>query len=150
MLIDTFDPGPGQAHRLADDLRAAISALTRRLREQASAQDLTTSQKSVLSRLERDGPATTSALARAEAMRPQSMSAIIATLENAGYVASAPDPSDRRQTLLSVTACWRDWLQGARNRRRDWLLRAVQAELSTAEQEQLAAAIPLLRRLIQF
>ena len=83
-------------------------------------------------------------------MRPQSMGAIIATLENAGYVASAPDPSDGRQALLSVTACWRDWLQGARNTRRDWLLRAVQAELSTAEQEQLAAAIPLLRRLIQF
>ncbi|MCQ8277395.1 MarR family transcriptional regulator [Acetobacteraceae bacterium KSS8] len=138
------------AFRLADELRATVGALNRRFREQASARDLTTAQKSVLLRLERDGPATTTALARAEAMRPQSMGAILASLEAEGYVAAAPDPTDGRRTILSVTARWTEWAQSARAARRDWLFRAIQAELNPEDQKTVAAAIPLLRRLIAF
>ncbi|MCQ8242325.1 MarR family winged helix-turn-helix transcriptional regulator [Rhizosaccharibacter radicis] len=133
---------------LTDELRAAISALNRRLREQATASDLTTAQKSVLLRLERDGPATGSALARAEAMRPQSMGAIVSALRAAGYVSLAPDPLDRRQIVVSLTDTWRRWAAEARSARRDWLLRAVKAELSAAEQQQLGEAVRLLRRLV--
>src|SRR5580658_1994294 len=76
---------------LAAELHIVLGALKRRLREHGDVADLTSAQKSVLLRLERDGPATGSALARAEAMRPQSMGAIVAALEAAGYVAGAPD-----------------------------------------------------------
>ena len=123
-------------------------AFDRRLREQAGADDLTSAQKSVLLRLERDGPATGSALARAEAMRPQSMGAIIAALEAAGYVVGAPDPSDGRQTIVSLTDHFRDWVGAARAARRDWLLRTLQARLTEAEQRQLAGAVDLLKRLL--
>jgi DNA-binding MarR family transcriptional regulator len=136
------------ASALAAELHIVAGALARRLREQADAGDLTSSQKSVLLRLERDGPATGSALARAEAMRPQSMGAIIAALETAGYVAGAPDPSDGRQTVISLTDHFRDWVGAARAARRDWLLRAVQARLTAQEQHQLAGAVELLKRLL--
>ena len=50
---------------LAGELRISVGKLMRRMREQTHPNDLTSSQKSVLLRLDRDGPATVSALARA-------------------------------------------------------------------------------------
>jgi DNA-binding MarR family transcriptional regulator len=133
---------------LAAELHIVIGALSRRLREQADVGDLTSAQKSVLLRLERDGPTTASALARFEAMRPQSMGAIVAALEAAGYVSGAPDLSDGRQTIISLTDHFRQWVGAARAARQDWLLGAVQARLTAQEQHQLASAIDLLKRLL--
>ena len=150
MPPDSDERDISDAFILANELRTVVSALNRRFREQATARDLTTAQKSVLIRLERDGPATTTVLARAEAMRPQSMGAILSFLQAEGYVSATRDPSDGRQTILSVTARWRDWAEAARAARRDWLFRAVLAELDSAEQRELRAIIPLLRRLVEF
>ena len=133
---------------LAAELHIVLGALKRRLREHGDVADLTSAQKSVLLRLERDGPATGSALARAEAMRPQSMGAIIAVLESAGHVTGTPDPSDGRQTIISLTDHFRDWVSKARAARQDWLLRALQARLTAPEQRQLADALELLKRLL--
>ena len=133
---------------LAAELRVVISNLLRRLREQAHSEDLTWSQKSALSRLERDGPATVTALARAEGVRPQSMGATVAALEAAGLVSGSPHPSDGRQTILSLTPACRDWIEAARTAREDWLLHAIHAKLNPAEQKELAAALALLKRLV--
>jgi len=59
------DPETKRALAVAAELRAVVSRLTRRLREQAEAGDLTSSQKSVLLHLEREGKATVTVLARA-------------------------------------------------------------------------------------
>ncbi|WP_158811008.1 MarR family winged helix-turn-helix transcriptional regulator, partial [Beijerinckia sp. L45] len=100
------DPEADRTLTLAGDLRVALGAVIRRLRDQANPGDLTWSQKSVLSRIEREGPATISALARAEGVRPQSMGATVSGLETAGWLHGAPDPNDGRQTVLSLTpAC---------------------------------------------
>ena len=79
---------------LAGELRVTLSKLSRRLREQAHAADLTGAQKSALLRLERDGPATVTTLARAEGVRPQSMGATVGALESMGLLAGSPDPAD--------------------------------------------------------
>ena len=139
---------PSDASVLAADLHMVIGAFKRRLREQADVADLTSAQKSVLLRLERDGPATVSSLARAEAMRPQSMGSIVAVLEAANYVVGAPDPRDRRQTILSLTEHFRNWMNAARTARQDWLSGALQTQLSADEQRQLADGIKLLKRLL--
>ena len=136
------------AAALAQDLRGLAGQLKRRLREQADTGDLTPSQIAVLLRLERDGPATTSALARAESMRPQSMGSVIAALEAAGLVSGEPDAKDGRQTILSLTERCRQWLREGRAARQDWLSHTIQDRLSPQEQEQLAAALLLLRRLV--
>ena len=142
------DPQPTRAATLAQDIRAIAGTLKRRLRGLAHGADLTPSQTSVLLRLEKDGAATTSSLARAEGMRPQSMAPIVAALESAGLVNGAPDPADGRQTILSLTDACRDWLREGRAARQDWLSRTIQERLSPQEQDELAAAVVLLRRLV--
>ena len=111
--------------------------------------DLTESQLAVLRRLDSDGPATVSTLARAEGMRPQSMGANIAVLQTAGLVSGTPDPDDGRQTLLSLTAACREKVKAGRMAREDWLYRTLQAKLAPAEQEELARAVELLKRLVE-
>jgi DNA-binding MarR family transcriptional regulator len=138
----------GRASALAQDLRALVGKLKRRLRDQAYVGDLTSSQVSVLLRLEKEGPATASSLARAEGMRPQSMAPVIAALESAGLVNGAPDPADGRQTLLSLTDACRKWVEEGRAARQDWLTRVLQARLSPAELDEVAKAVELLTRLV--
>lgn len=137
-----------RASGLAQDLRAWLGKLKRRLREQAHVGDFTPSQTSVLLRLEKDGAATVSSLARAEGMRPQSMAPVIAALESAGFVSGTPDPADGRQTLLSLTDACRKWVEEGRAARQDWLTRTLQARLSPEEQDELAKAVKLLERLV--
>ncbi|WP_322047645.1 MarR family winged helix-turn-helix transcriptional regulator [Paraburkholderia sp. J67] len=145
----TPDPVSAQADALAGDLRALVGKLKRRLREQASAGDFTPSQLSVLQRLERDGAATVSNLARAEGMRPQSMGTVVAALESAGLLTGTPDPADGRQTLWSLTDAFASGMRESRAARQDWLARTIDARLSAAEQGQLAQAVALLQRLVQ-
>jgi len=137
-----------RASALAQDLRALFGKLKRRLREQAHVGDLTPSQVSVLLRLEKDGPATASRLARAEGMRPQSIAPVIVALESAGLVRAAPDPADGRQTLLSLTAACRKLAAEGRAARQDWLTRTLKARLSPQEQDEVAKAVALLKRLV--
>jgi DNA-binding MarR family transcriptional regulator len=140
---------PERASALALELRTSLGKLKRKLRSQAGQEDLTSSQVSVLLRLEKDGPATVSNLARAEAMRPQSMSAVIAPLEAAGLVSGTPDPNDGRQTLFSLTKMCRKRIQERRAAKQDWLTRTIQTRLSAQEQEKLAAALEILARLVE-
>ena len=134
---------------LAVDLRVVIGQLRRRLREQASFGDLTFSQTSVLSRLDREGPATVTSLARAEGMRSQSMGATVSALQAAGLVSGAADPKDGRQTILSLTPSCQEWLKAGRAAREDWLFRTIQSKLSPEEQEELGSAVALLKRLAE-
>lgn len=139
----------GEPAHLAGDLRIALAKLMRRLREQGRAGDFTPSQRSVLLRLERDGPCTVSSLARAESVRPQSMRATVAALEALGAVSGAPDPGDGRQILMTLTDTFRERLQASRAAREDWLGRALDAQLSPAERRELASAVALLQRLAE-
>ena len=136
------------AAALAQDLRGIMSKLKRRLREQANVGDLTPTQISVLLRLDKDGPATTSNLARAEVMRPQSMGAVVSALEAAGLVDGVPDPADGRQTILSLTDTCLRLIREGRAARQDWLHRKIEARLSLEEQAQLRTSLELLRRLV--
>ena len=73
MSPQASDPDTAHAATVAGALRVVVGQLVRRLREQAHPGAVTWSQMSVLGRLERDGPATVTRLARAEGVRPQSM-----------------------------------------------------------------------------
>ena len=139
-----------QLTALAGELRVVVSKLIRRWREQAQAGDFTNAQKSVILRLERDGPATVSMLARAEGVRPQSMRITVAALEAAGVVSGKPDPNDGRQTFLRLTPSFLKILKTGRAAKEDWLFRALKAQLAPREHEQLAGALKLLSRIADF
>ncbi|MFG1276301.1 MarR family winged helix-turn-helix transcriptional regulator [Xanthobacter autotrophicus] len=132
---------------MAAELRALVGKLKRRLREQADVGDLTPSQVSALLRLEREGPATASSLARAEGMRSQSMGTVIAALEAAGMVQGRPDPTDGRRILLSLTDACREWIRRGRAARQDWLTNSLQTRLSAEELKVVGRAVELLKRL---
>ncbi|AMP14982.1 MarR family winged helix-turn-helix transcriptional regulator [Collimonas pratensis] len=141
------DPENASASAMAVELRVLLGRLSRRLREQSHAGDFTGAQKSVLLRLERDGPATVTTLAKAEGVRPQSMGATVAVLEAAGLVAGAADPADGRQTILSLTDACREMIRASRAAREDWLFHAIQTKFAPHELTQLASSIELLQRL---
>jgi DNA-binding MarR family transcriptional regulator len=136
------------AMALAMEIHAISGKLKRRLREQASTGDLTQSQLAVLGHLDRNGPTTVTALARLEGVRSQSMGATVAALETAGMVRGSPDPNDGRQTILSLTPACVALIKNGRAARTDWLLKTIETRLSAQEQQQLAAAIKLLNRLV--
>jgi DNA-binding MarR family transcriptional regulator len=149
-MTDHHDnPEDARALALVSDIRDLIGQLKRRFREKTAIGDLTMSQVAVLSRLDRDGPATVTGLARAEAVRPQSMGATVAALETAGLVSGTPDPNDGRQTIWALTPACKEWIRVGRAAREDWLFHAIQKTLSAAEQDQLAASIGLLKRIAE-
>ena len=148
MAVTPAHEGRSSAPAIAHQLRLFSRRLKRRLRDQSDAGNLTPSQVAVIHRLEEGGSATTSALARAEGMRSQSMGSVIAVLEAADLVAGAPDPLDGRQTLLTLTKHCRTWLTRGRAARQDWLTSAIENRLSPADQVQLTEALPLLLRLV--
>ncbi len=147
MVANHDDPAAARAASLAAELRVAIGQLKRRMQDRAAFGDLSASQVAVLGHLDRVGTATVTSLARDQGVRPQSMGATVAVLEAAGLVRGAPDPKDRRQTMLSLSPSCRARIGTARLAREDWLFRAIARSLSPAEQDQLAHALGLLRRL---
>jgi len=127
-------------------LTQAVGRLLRRLRAEANPGGLSVSQSAALGRLEEAGGMTTADLARAESMTPQSMGAILTSLEREGLVERRRHPTDGRQILVSLTA---QGLEARRSRsaaKQDWLLSAV-GRLSAAEQQTLMAAAALIRDL---
>ena len=138
-----------QAVALAVELQMVIGKLKRKVREQSGPHDLRPSQVSVLLRLEKDGPAAVSTLARAEGMRPQSMSAIIAALLEDDWVIGSSDPNDKRQTRISLSTKCQKLLKEGRAARQDWLATTIHKKLSLQEQENLATVIKLLSRIVE-
>ena len=148
-MAETTHTDSTDCGELAADLRVALGALIRRLRDQSAGSDLTRSQSSVLARLERDGATTSSALARLEGIRPQSMGKIIAALQDAGLVCGQPDVRDGRKTVLSLTDFAREQFRSGRLAREDWLSHAIASNLSDDEAALLISTTALLRRLAQ-
>ncbi|MGB8941494.1 MAG: MarR family transcriptional regulator [Streptomyces sp.] len=146
MSAHSGDPTPEQ---LATDLSGAVRRLVRRFRGVSPRTGLSPSQRSVLARLDGDGPTTTAGLARAELVRPQSMRMTVAALEEMGLVGRSPDPDDGRQSVVSVTDEGRRTLTEMRAAKRDWLAAALADELDPVERRQLADAVELLERLVR-
>jgi len=130
----------------ASELRMVLGLLVRRLRAEHR---LPVSHGTVLGRLERDGPATTSALAAAERVRPQSMAQTLSELEAAGLIDRTPDPDDRRQVHIALTDRGHARLAEERALREGWLANAIETELAPEEQQVLIRAVELLRRLAE-
>jgi len=141
--------GDLDVNEVAGALRESIGLLLRRLRQERVEGELTLPESSALTRLNRGGPATSSALAKLEQISPQSMGATLAALQARGLVERHPDPGDGRRVVLSVTGAGRQVLQDKRNARTQQLAKALSAGFTPGEIRQLMAAAPLLERLAQ-
>jgi DNA-binding MarR family transcriptional regulator len=132
---------------VAAALRVSIGLLLRRMRQVRPDGELSLPETSALARLDRSGPATSSALAKEEQISPQSMGATLAALEARGLVARQPDPDDGRRAVLTLTGAGQQVLRDKRSARVAQLAAALSSAFSPAEVLQLKAAAPLLERL---
>jgi DNA-binding MarR family transcriptional regulator len=129
---------------IASELRVVLGQLVRRLRVEHR---FSLAYGTVLGRLDREGTSSTSDLAAAERVRPQSMAQTVGELEADGLVSRRADPADGRRALLELTDAGRCKLQADRQQREGWLAQAIAEGLSEQEQQALADAVPLLARL---
>ena len=129
--------------QLAHDLRETVGRVLRRLRAEPGPP---IGQLAVLSRLDREGPASISDLAVADRMRPQSMAQTVRDLEDAGLVSRRPDPADGRRHFVELTDAGLETLLATRARREDWLTQALDRELDADQRDLLRRAVALLNR----
>jgi DNA-binding MarR family transcriptional regulator len=135
----------------ADALRLAmaVSRLRSRIRVEAGVRStgLPISQVAVLNRVIDEGATTAAALAAVEHVSHQAITQSLTALKDRGLVQKAPDPSDRRKSLVSATASGRRLSNSLRASRQAWLVRAIDASVEPQERAALAKAIELLERL---
>jgi DNA-binding MarR family transcriptional regulator len=130
------------------DLTQAIGLLVRRVRAAAASHELSLTESAVLARLSKDGPATTAELARAESMKPQSMGATVAALEERELVERKPHPSDGRQMNIEITAKGAAVRKSAKDAKHTWLAQAI-AQLDEQDRETMFRAGEIMKRLVE-
>ena len=128
------------------DFTQSIGLLVRRVRAAAASYGLSWTESAVMARLSKGGPATTAELARAEAMKPQSMGTTIASLERRGMVIRKSHPTDGRQMNVELTSKGAAVRKGAVDAKHTWIVQAVTA-LDEQEQQTLLKAGEIIRRL---
>src|ERR1700719_3872865 len=138
-----------EAEQVAAALYLSVGLFKRRLRQMPAEGELSLPESSALRRLERGGPATVTALAKAEQISVQSMGATLHTLEARRLIDRRPDPADGRRSVMSVTEAGLVALSDKRNARIAQLARVLAAEFTPAELGQLMAAVPLIERLAE-
>ena len=138
---------PANAAEIADRLHSAAIHLLRRLRRVDEAAGLSAPQLSALSVIVFGGPLRLGDLARAEQVRPPSMTRIVDELVAKGLVRRETDKSDRRVIHLSATAKGGRIMTEGRSRRVQMLADTLKP-LSVAERRTLAEAVALLERTI--
>ena len=134
----------------ATELVLALGLLIRRLRSAVPSEshELSWTQMGVIRRLDNGGPATTADLARAEGVKPQSMGATVAALEEMGIVERKPHPTDGRQMNIALTAKGAMMRKNTRIAKRTVLAQAIE-KLNAEEQKKLPAVTELLKRLAE-
>jgi DNA-binding MarR family transcriptional regulator len=138
--------GQGSAD-LADRLHSAAIHLLRRLRREDDASGLAAPQLSALSVIVfGGGPITLGELARAEQVRPPTISKLIVELERQGLVEREADDADRRVVRVHATARGVKVLHDGRQRRVAALVSSLGA-LSRSDRALLARALPVLERI---
>lgn len=90
---------------------------------------------------------TPGALAIRERVRPPSMTRVIASLADMGFVDRAPHPIDGRQVLVSVAESGAELVKAARRARQEWLAERL-ATLNRSERDILRSAADLMLALV--
>ena len=133
---------------LADQLHSAAIHLLRQLRKEDDASGLSAPRLSALSVVVFGGPVTLGQLARAEQVRPPTMTKIVTGLEKDGLVKRRPDAHDKRLTRIVATSKGQRILIAGRARRVRSLTEAVE-RLNESELAQLERGVQVFRKLIE-
>ncbi|QUR68852.1 MarR family transcriptional regulator [Mycobacterium spongiae] len=138
---------PDSDARLASDLSLAVLRLARQLRFRNPYAPVSLSQLSALATLATEGAMTPGALAIREHVRPPSMTRVIASLADLGFVDRVPHPVDGRQVLISVSESGAELIKAARRARQEWLAERL-ATLDGNQRDTLRNAADLILALV--
>ena len=128
---------------LALKVAAGIERLLTLLRSLAPRDGLSFTAAATLATLDRSGPSRLTLLAVNEGVTQPAMTQLVARLLDAGLIARASDPSDRRVVEVSITAEGSALLARRRAARAERLATML-ARLSPEDQAALAAALPAM------
>lgn len=133
-----------------EDFALIIGLLVRRIRADAPPElrDFSWTQKAVLSRLEKDGAATSADLARAEGVKPQSMGTAIGALEAVGLVERKAHSTDGRQMNIKLTAKGVALRKSTKEAKHTWLSNAID-RLDKKDQAIIYKAGEIIKRLVE-
>jgi DNA-binding MarR family transcriptional regulator len=131
-------------------LRLAIVRTARRLRQEGAGVvgELSPTATAALATVERHGPLTPSELAQIERVKRPTATRTLGTLVEAGLVDRAPDPSDGRSALVTVTASGRERLRRLRGRKNAYLARRMRS-LPDSDVRTLERAADILERMLE-
>jgi DNA-binding MarR family transcriptional regulator len=135
-----------EAHELTDVVTRLRRALRASIRSEYSWEQLPMAQVEMLQLLADRSPRRVGDIAARQRLAASTVSGLIGQLMTAGLVERSVDARDRRASAVSLTEAGREQLSawmGAHERR---MQRALE-RLTSAEQEQLRAALPSLGRL---
>lgn len=133
---------------LADNLRAPLLRVARRLRQEAQRAGSSALDALILGYIRRRPGVGVSELAQAEQISRPSMSGHIKRLEAAGWIQRFDDQEDGRRSGLHITPAGEAQLDAVRQRRNDWLADRL-ARLTPEARAALAAAGPPLLQLLE-
>lgn len=149
----SLPPGPGNpagATVPALDvtrLRVAVARLSRRLRKHELA-GLTPTKLSALATVGRHGPLRLGDLAAAERIAPSTLTRLVSSLAEAGYVERSAVPDDARASMVSITETGRTVLSQI-SQESTTLLQQSLRTLTSEQRAALAAALPALEQLAE-
>jgi DNA-binding MarR family transcriptional regulator len=143
--------GKQETAEVAVGLSVAMLHLRSRLREESgmTSSGFSLSQLGLLKHLTAVGPATAASLAVSQHVSPPAIAQGIATLKDAGMLATEPHPSDGRKVLISITPEGRRLFESLMESRETWLVRAIDAMMSPRDKATLGVAVELLERLAE-
>jgi DNA-binding MarR family transcriptional regulator len=128
-------------------LRTAVTRLNRRLRQQALGR-VSPAQASMLAMADRLGNPTLGELARAEQIQPPTMTRLVGTMVDAGFLSRFEDPADRRISRVGVTPAGRKELERIRKLKTAYLVEQIDG-LEREDRERAAELVGLLERLAE-
>jgi DNA-binding MarR family transcriptional regulator len=135
------------AEALADQFHSAAIHLLRQLRKEDDASGLSAPRLSALSVVVFGGPLTLGELARAEQVKPPTMTRIVTGLEKEGLVKRKGDSRDRRLTHIEATSKGQKVLAAGRTRRVKKLASAM-SRMEKKELAELRRGVQLLRDVV--
>jgi DNA-binding MarR family transcriptional regulator len=122
--------------------------LARQLRFRRPDSSVSLSQLSALSTLAKEGAMTPGALAIRERVRPPSMTRVIASLAELGFVARSAHPADGRQVLVSVSPSGTQLIEAERKASQEWLKDRL-SQLDDEQRKALLVAAELMTALVE-
>ena len=135
-------------HRVANALNSTAIHALRAARTADTVTGLTPERLSLLSVLVFGGPATMSALARAEHVTRPAITRTVGALEAAGLVRREEVAADRRQSLVSATAAGKRLLEAGRRARIERLA-AFLGDVRPEELTELDRALAVVRKALR-